>query len=56
MQVFVALAVVLGIAAMAQAIRIGVVRHDWIAIKLFVGLTLASGLFLLVAANLNAGE
>jgi hypothetical protein len=50
------LAVVLVVAALAQAIRIGVVRGDWMAIKLLVGLTLAAAALALLAYTLPAGD
>jgi hypothetical protein len=55
--VLLVVAAVLAVAAFAQAVRIGVVRHDWMAIELLV---LVGGgiavLLLLGSAVFNGGE
>ncbi len=56
MSIFGAAAGLIALASLAQAVRIGVLHHDWIAIKLLVGFVLLVLLWWLIASHVAIGD
>lgn len=49
-------ALVLALAAIAQAVRIGLTSGDWIAVKLTTGVVIVSAMLLLVVPHVSLGN